>query len=127
MKFFQGVLIVSIAIVLSGCSGESGSDYDVYYLTDDMGNGMVGIPYDCASGESGETDRQGAFGFDPSRDSCDFDLTNVVEDLYIMDEFSGVNGLDYECVSSGISGVTGDFIGDGSFDYNTDDTCTIEF
>jgi len=128
MKKFQWlVFAIGIPFFMAGCgSSSTRSSYDVYYLTDDMGNGIENIAYTCDSGEEGYTDSHGAFGFDVAGDSCLFDLAGESEDLYIMDEFSGINGLEYLCSPSGISGVTGDFFGDGSFDYEVDDICRID-
>ncbi|RRS30614.1 MAG: hypothetical protein P794_06625 [Epsilonproteobacteria bacterium (ex Lamellibrachia satsuma)] len=128
-KLILPVLSVLVIFALNGCGGSDDTTeptYDVNYLTDDMGSGISGVPYDCIT-YSGVTDNDGAFEFDPSGDACDFDLTGLVEDLYIMNETVGVNGLEYDCSPSGISGITGDYGGDGGFDYGTDDICTIYY
>ena len=135
MKKLMMLILSGVSVIaLSGCGGGS-SDYyetplDVNYLTDDLGFGINGIYYECASGYSGFTGDiggDGDFDFDPTGDSCDFYLDNMIIDLYIMDEFGGVNGLYYDCFPSGIFGITGDFIDDGGFDYDTDDICTISY
>ena len=118
------------AMVLSACGGGSSSgEYvpvEVHYLTDELGFGVEGVPYDCID-FVGVTDAYGAYEFNPDNYSCEFDLYGVYENLYIMDEIGGVNGLYYDCLS-GISGITGDAImGDGWFDYDTDDICTISY
>jgi len=128
------ILILSgvSAIVLSGCgsgSSDAGS-LDVNYLTDDLGQGVNDIYYECTSGYSGYTGdigNVGDFDFDPNGDDCDFYLDNIAIDLYIMDEFGGINGLPYDCFPSGIFGITGDFVGDGGFDYDPGDICTIRY
>lgn len=127
-KIMMWILSGLSVVVLSGCGGGDG-DYvprDVHYLTDDLGYGVSGIYYECNS-YYGTTDDYGAFNFNPDGDYCDFYLDNVAIDLYIMDEFSGVNGLLYDCYPSGIYGVTGDFMGDGGFDYEIGDICTIRY
>ena len=128
-KWLMWILSGLSVLVLSGCGGGSSSDeyipVEVHYLTDNLGFGVEGVPYDCID-FAGVTDAYGAYEFNPYNYSCEFDLYGMYIDLYIMDDIGGVNGLYYDCIPSGISGITGDFLGDGGFDYATDDYCLIE-
>ncbi|EIF50331.1 hypothetical protein [Sulfurovum sp. AR] len=130
MKKLMMLILSGVSVlVLSACGGGSSSDeyvpVDVHYLTDVLGDGIVGVPYDCID-FVGETDVDGAYEFNPDNYSCEFDLFGLVDDLYIMDEIGGVNGLNYDCSPSEISGITGDFMGAGGFNYDIDDYCLIE-
>jgi len=122
-------ILLSLALVsglmLTGCGSDNDSTpIDIHYLTDFNGGGISGIPYDCGY-YIGITDRYGAYEFDPYDYRCEFDLLGVYEDLYIFDEIGPINGLRYQCIPSEIFGVTGDFIDEGGFDYDTDDYCLI--
>ena len=99
---------------------------DVHFLTDVSGRGIPDVYYECSDGEYwGLTDEYGAYYFDPLDYRCSFELDGLIENLYIFDEIAPLNGLFYQCIPSGYSGETGDFGGDGGFNYETDDVCLI--
>ncbi len=132
MLILSGVSV----IVLSGCGGGSSDSYetalDVNYLTDDFGDGVNGVPYDCTSGYYGSTGDGGSdgdFSFDPTGDSCYFDLSVVFLELYIEDEnYNGVAGLDYVCSPvTEILSTTGNSGWLEYFDTSNDSSCTIYF
>jgi len=117
--------MVISGLMLSGCGSDgTNRQVDIHYLTDITGAGIPYVPYDCGF-YYGVTDAYGAYEFDPYDYQCEFDMFGLYEDLYIFDEIGPLNGLRYECLPSIIGGYTGDFIGPGSFDYNTDDFCLI--
>jgi hypothetical protein len=137
VKKFMSMLFAGVAtLVLSGCGGGSSDNpeavLDVYYLTDDFGFGVNGVPYDCESGYFGDTGDGGSdgdFDFDPRGDSCYFDLSVVTDELYIEDEnYNGVAGLDYICSpSTKILSTTENFGWLEYFDTLNDTSCTIYF
>lgn len=120
--------VAAAAAFLTGCGGGDNETYipvEVNYLTNDLGEGISGVSYDCGY-FVGATDASGAYEFNPDDYSCEFDFYAVYDNLYIMDEIGYVDGLEYSCLPSGISGVTGDYLGSGGFDYDADDKCVIE-
>jgi len=135
--FIGSILVASL--LFTGCGG-GGDDYYppieeeavTLFLIDQNGFSYGGIPYICDSMTYwSETRPNGEFTFFPP-DNCTFDFYGLngnygndplVDDVvYIVDNLDrGKGGIPYNCSSFG-AGTT---YGDGSFDYDIDDTCTF--
>ena len=131
-----GTLLVS-TLLFTGCGGGSdynppAANYTTLFLIDQDGNSYGGIPYICDSMTAwSETRPNGEFTFEEP-DNCTFDFSGLygnygndplVDDIvYIVDDLDrGKGSIPYECTSFGVS----DTYGDGSFDYDKDDSCTF--
>jgi len=139
------ILSVVSAMVLSGCGGGGGDDYNdgltTLFLVDENGASYGGIPYICDSMDDwDETAPNGEFSFYPGED-CTFDFYGLYgtdpndptvpynEYIYIVDDLdNGKNGIPYECSLFNVGNINHtDYDGfwDGSFDYDADDTCVF--
>lgn len=130
-KLKLSLLAILAGLTMVGCGNSTttvvyGEDYEVHYLTDALGVGYPDIEYDCGGNFFGFTDAYGAYEFDPADYRCEFLIpADFVEDLYIYDEVGPRDGLNYVCIPSGITGLTGDLGEPGMFDYNPGDNCLI--
>ena len=141
MKKLMSLVIAGISVLaLSGCGGGGDDYYDdgltTLFLVDDQGYSYVDVPYICDSMNDWDfTPANGEFSFYPGED-CTFDLTglngtdpyDIYENdyIYIVDYLdNGKNGIDYNCEYFGVGTTYDDDIWDGSFDYDTDDSCSF--
>ncbi|SFV65477.1 hypothetical protein MNB_SV-3-124 [hydrothermal vent metagenome] len=121
--------------VLSGCGvsvhvEDDSKNQTTLFLVDEEGFSYGDIPYKCDSmSKWSKTASNGAFTFFPP-DNCQFDFRGLDgnydndpesdEIIRITDDLDkGVEGISYECTSSG----TGKTLDDGSFYYDMDDEC----
>ena len=100
------------------------------FLVDDLGLSYGGIPYICDSMNTwSQTKPNGEFSFYDGED-CSFDFYGLegdylenplVDDIVrIVDDIGyGKGGIEYDCLSFGISST----YSDGSFEYDIDDEC----
>ena len=139
MKKFLILLAGSVMIiVLSGCGGSDDviveePILETFFITDEFGEGVSGIIYECDSGTSGITNFEGAFMFDIEGDTCRFDFVynDIQSDLYIEydndpDTDAGIDGIYYECIVDGVLSESG-YSGPIGFitDSRMHDECTL--
>ena len=137
LSIFAG--LAAAAVIFAGCGGGGGGGYvppgpgpgpapmDILYLDTGFGP-AVGVGYNCG-GVFDVTGADGSFAFYPG-DTCTFDFANYNGTLFNWDPLyiiyadgSGVDGVDYSCLS-GTYGLT-DI--DGYFNYDVDDSCDFQF
>jgi len=127
------VVFAFIALfIFSGCDGYRDgyyNDENRFYLIDQDGFSVSGVPYSCDSGRTYEvTNRDGAFYFYDG-DNCDLELKirtvdSRIDKLFIEDSLGGVEGIRYFC-DNGDEGRTDRY---GHFYFENrerDDMCTL--
>jgi len=141
MKKIIGFALLSVAmLVLNGCGGDTEVVYvddgpipETYFITDDYGDGVGGIVYQCDSGYSGVTNFEGAFTFDIVGDNCNFDFftNDIIANVHIEydndpNTDAGIDGIYFECVFNGAIDLTG-YTGPSGFiaDASLYDGCTL--
>ena len=119
-----------MAVVFTGCSATGGGDdfegvpMGTYYLLDADAQPVSGVQFDC--GEYwGTTGDDGEYQYETQNNVCEFKFYGINEPLYIYDANGPVNGMNYECSPSEISGTTGISGEDGQIDYLMGDSCTL--
>ena len=138
-KIILFMTAIVAVLALNGCGGVVYDDYyDNYdgdnlttlFLVDENGFSYANVPYKCDSMTRwSRTASNGEFSF-LVPDSCEFDFNGLngvygdsLDDVVrIVDDLNrGKGGIPYECSSFGVSST----YGDGSFDYNQNDSCVF--